>query len=851
MSSAKKKVLLIGWDAADWKVIQPLIDSGEMPTLKKFIEEGVSGNIATMEPALSPMLWTSIATGKTPEQHGIHNFTEPNSESGGIRPITNKSRKAKAVWNILNQKGYKSNVISWWPSNPAEPINGVMVSNLFQKATGEPGDMKPLPKGTVHPKRLEQTVADLRVHPGELTEEHIAPFVPDFAKIAEGKHRRLESLGQILAETASVQSVATHIMENEEWDFMAVYFDGIDHFSHAFMNYHPPKVSPKMSDEAYNMYKHVVRGGYKFHDMMLERLLELAGPDTTVIINSDHGFHSDHLRPLKLPNEPAAPAYEHRDFGIFCINGPGIKKGEKIYGVSLLDIAPTILSLFDLPIGRDMKGKALVDAFDKEVKLDYIDSWENVKGETGEHDELLEIDQESSQESLQQLIDLGYIEDPGENKMKAAENSIRESDYNLGRSLLSLNEHTKALLLFKKLYEAYPEEHRFAAHQLVCMDKLKYYDQGRQLINLVKARVTPLPVNFKYYEGVILMGEGHYKQSLKIFKQLSKDHSGLRGINIQLGNVYLKLKQIDNAIESFETAVKNDLHNAKAYYGLGLCYSQIEDYENAIDNYLQSVELVHYNPSAHFFLGESLALNGEKEFAVNAFNVAVQQAPGIVKAHQWLSKLYKELGNESLSQQHQSFAENNIKVPTTIVSGLPRSGTSMMMQILEKGGMSILSDRKREADNNNPKGYYEYEPVKNLAKDSDWLNEVGDEAIKVIAHLLPHLSTKRNYRVIFMERDIEQVLKSQQKMIGKSESEKNAYPLGLASTFDRQLSNVKSWLSRQPNVEVIYMNYADVIENGMVEIGKINDFVGGGLDTLKMREAIDQKLFRNVKPTWS
>lgn len=848
MQSGKKKVLLIGWDAADWKVINPLLEKGEMPTLKKFLEDGVHGNIATMEPALSPMLWTSIATGKTPEQHGILNFTEPNSESGGIRPVTNKSRKTKAIWNILNQNGYKSNVVSWWPSNPAEPINGVMISNLFQKPTGQAGNMNPLPKGTVYPKRLEQTIADLRIHPGELTEEHIAPFVPDYHKIEKDKTKRLELLGSILSETASVQAAATHIMETEPWDFMAVYFDGIDHFSHGFMGYHPPKVSPKLSDEAFNMYKHVVNGGYKFHDMMLERLLELAGPDTTVIINSDHGFHSDHLRPLKLPNEPAAPAYEHREFGIFCMKGPGIKKGEKIFGVSLLDIAPTILSLFDLPIGKDMPGKALVDAFVGDKKLEFVDSWDKVPGDAGMHNSTVDLDTESSQESLQQLIDLGYIEDPGENRMKAAENSIRESDYNLARSLLSLNEHYKALKIFKKLYQDYPDEHRFAAHQLVCFDKLKYYDQGRALINKVKVKLNPLPPNFIYYEGVILTGEGNYNEALDLFTELAENHSGLRGINIQLGNVYLKLGSVEQAIASFEKAVKNDLHNAKAHYGLGLCYSDIQEYDQAIGHYLQSLDLVYYNPSAHFFLGEALVMINEKAMAINAFNIAVSQAPGIIKAHQWLVKLYSELGDEAQSNKHHNFVDNNISVPVTVVSGLPRSGTSMMMQMLERGGMTVLTDKKREADINNPKGYYEYELVKNLGRESAWLNDLDDEVVKIIAQLLPHLSEKRGYRVIFMERDIEQILRSQQKMIGKTPEQQNAYPLGLATTFAKQLSYVKKWMEHQPNVETLFVKYTDVINDPSLEACRVNDFLGGGLNVLEMVTPVDKALYRNVKP---
>ncbi len=126
-----KKVLLIGWDAADWKIINPLMDAGHMPTLEKLVNGGVIGNFATLDPPLSPTLWTSIATGKRPYKHGIIGFTEPDPSGKGVRPVYITSRKVKAMWNIFNQHGMKSHVIGWWPSHPAEPINGTMISNLY------------------------------------------------------------------------------------------------------------------------------------------------------------------------------------------------------------------------------------------------------------------------------------------------------------------------------------------------------------------------------------------------------------------------------------------------------------------------------------------------------------------------------------------------------------------------------------------------------------------------------------------------------------------------------------------------------------------------------------------------
>src|SRR5262245_11217313 len=167
-----KRVLLMGWDAADWKVINPLMDQGLMPTLEKVVNAGVIGNLATLDPPLSPILWSSIATGKLGDKHGILGFVEPDTKNMAIRPVQSTSRKVKAVWNILSQNGIKANVVGWWPSHPAESINGIMVSNFYQKVHGHYNDEWPMPKNTVYPDELSDVMAELRIHPAEISAAH-------------------------------------------------------------------------------------------------------------------------------------------------------------------------------------------------------------------------------------------------------------------------------------------------------------------------------------------------------------------------------------------------------------------------------------------------------------------------------------------------------------------------------------------------------------------------------------------------------------------------------------------------------------------------------------------------------
>ena len=334
-----------------------------MPVLARLLERGVMADIATLEPVLSPMLWTSIATGKHADRHGILGFTELNPETCRVQPVTSTSRRTKAIWNILSQQGYRVNLAGWFASHPAEPIRGCSVSDAFARAFPATGEPWPLLPGSVYPPSIGPQIAGLRVRPEEVDAEILRLFIPDLAAIDQSKPNGLGTLRKLLAECFSIHNAVTWLMENTEWDFMGAYYIGIDHFSHAFMNYHPPRLEWVDPGE-FALYSHVVDGAYRLMDLFLARLMQLAGANATVIVLSDHGFHSDHLRPRHIPAVPAGPAAQHRPLGIFAMAGPGIRQDERINGVSLLDVAPTVLSLFGLPAGLDMPGRLLLDAFE-------------------------------------------------------------------------------------------------------------------------------------------------------------------------------------------------------------------------------------------------------------------------------------------------------------------------------------------------------------------------------------------------------------------------------------------------------------------------------------------------------
>jgi len=841
----KRRLLIVGWDAADWKIINPLLDSGQMPALEKLVNGGVIGNINTLEPALSPMLWTSIATGKTADKHGILNFVEPHPEKAEIRPVTSTSRKVKAFWNILNQSGYKCNIVSWWPSNPAEPINGAMVSNLYYKSTGKLSEEWPLKPGTVHPASLSDIMTQARIHPAEITKDLILPFIPDLEEILAEKDRKEklpEQLARLLAECATVHNAATWLMENTEWDVTAIYYDAIDLTCHNFMRFHPPQL-PGIPDEYFKRYQHVVNGMYRFHDMMLDRLLQLAGEDTTVMILSDHGFHSDHLRPKTLPKESDAPVLEHRSFGVFGIKGPGIKKDERVYGATLLDITPTLLTLFDLPVGKDMDGKVLASVFENQVQPAFIDTWETVDGDTGMHPGEIQEDPIAAREALNQLVELGYIEAPEADMAKTIQQTINLSNFNLARVLLNRRKFTEALPILEKLHRENPHIPRYGFAYASCLHKLLRMEECREVIHNLKQVGKRAFPQLDLLEASLLLSERKPHEALQILGKAETYLSHMPGLYLQLGTIYNSILRWPDAIRTFSRALEIDPENATALSGRGLAYLRTNQIEEALEDLLDSIGLIYHTPETHFYLGEALYRYEDYEKSVQAFEVCISIEPGFRRAYAWLVKIYTEKINDPEKATHyKRYMDQHMSNTVTIVSGLPRSGTSMAMQMLHAGGINILTDHLRKEDNNNPKGYFEFEPIKKLATDNTCLDAAADKAVKVVTQLVQYLPPKFRYKIIYMQREPAEVFVSQQTMLNKNTSQLN---ISMLSAFEKQEEKCIAWMKAQPHIEVLYIEYKTAIQSPRETAEKMASFLGQELDIDAMQKAVDGSLYRN------
>jgi len=379
-------LVLVAIDGLEWDVMLPLLHEGRLPTIGRLIERGRAGLVTSFEPTLSPILWTTVATGRAPEEHGIRGFVV-RGDRRGSRLYNGLDRKAKAFWNILSDFGRPGAVVGWWLTYPVEPIEGVMVAQVNTLGQAFHARGPAVAKGGL----LEDL--DRQVHPPEWTErvlgvhERVTDRLPDLIpKIFGGLPSELElPLEELVDSTRwSLRADATYgqvvldlLSEDPDaYDLVAFYLGGTDVVGHRFWRYYEPEAfRHRPAPEEVASFGRVIPDYYLYVDRLLGRILGRV-PEATVLIVSDHGMHAANTESVFDGEgaEEGANSGGHSDApaGVWISAGPGVAGSDDLdpgrlrrpdlptIG-SLYDVAPTILALLGLPVGEDMRGRILTD----------------------------------------------------------------------------------------------------------------------------------------------------------------------------------------------------------------------------------------------------------------------------------------------------------------------------------------------------------------------------------------------------------------------------------------------------------------------------------------------------------
>ena len=537
-----RRIVCIGVDGGDWKIINPMIEEGLLPNFERFVREGATGPLRSMEPMLSPLLWTTMATGKLPEEHGILNFTVTDPETGNKIPITRLYRRVDAFWNMMSDYGRTVDIIGWLATYPAERINGVMVSDrtgyLAFASTG-PTDA---PSGTISPEELRGEIMELVVTGEDISYDEMKRFMHiDEAEFEKNRSNTFEAVNPvnnmilIYAAAKSYRNVTLHLLDRGQPDFLSVYFEFVDAVGHLFMPYAPPRMEG-IGEEDYSRFKDAMKEAYIYQDRIIGEIIEHSDPGTVFMFVSDHGFKSGESR-LKSGAEIVGghAAEWHQIEGIIGLLGNGIKAGHTIEDASVIDIAPTILALAGFPRVLDMPGEALDDAFDHSLRgsLDRNSVATLERERPGE--EGVESGGAADEAMMRKLEALGYLTPDNPNALN-----------NLGLRYQKEGEHEKAIEQFEKALEIQPNNAVAHNNLGISYGSLERFDEA----------------------------ERHFKRSIEI------NPEDIFAMN-NLAVIYLRTQRLNEARTYAQRALDIEPQYASAHFTLGSIYATVGRFEQA------------------------------------------------------------------------------------------------------------------------------------------------------------------------------------------------------------------------------------------------------------------------------
>lgn len=424
-------ILLIGVDGLEWSVLAPMVRDGELPHLRSLMERGTFGKLETLEPTVSPVIWTTIATGRRPEEHGIHGFVRPSKGTEPQRLYSRLDRRVRAFWNVLSDAGQRVHVVGWFVTYPAEPIRGFMVSQFasleaereFWKGTLREG----VPNQTYPDSFIDELAPEILAAPAEAAGLKSRIFGPEHPGATDGWEAPLieHTLWALEADTLYGGIAEKILRADPDFDLLAVYFGGTDVVGHRFWRYfrprgyrHPPTQAQR--DE----FGEVIPNYYRYVDERIGRLLSELPDLATVLVVSDHGMETvgHELYFERLTDVEAMNSGHHYGPlpGVIIAAGAGIRAGsaDRLAGLraadieplgSVLEVVPTLLYLRGLDLARDMEGAVMESILDEKLLSErparFIDTYERPP-EPGEPSE---VDPELEEEMIERFRSLGYI----------------------------------------------------------------------------------------------------------------------------------------------------------------------------------------------------------------------------------------------------------------------------------------------------------------------------------------------------------------------------------------------------------------------------------------------------------
>jgi len=550
---APRRLVIVGVDGGDWLNLQPLIDAGKLPNFARLVRDGATGPLRTIEPMLSPLLWTTMATGRYPEDHGVLDFTVIDANGARV-PVGRYYRKVDAFWNMLSNHGQSVDVVGWLATDPAESVNGVIISDQFGYVAYAPGDTARAQATSVSPPQRRDEMTAHVVRAADVPAAEIARFL-HLSQAEIARHRGafdpkdpINSMIHLYASTRTYRNLATHLLATDAPDVLAVYFEWVDAMSHLFMLHAPPRM-PDVPQAEYDRYKDAVEQAYVLQDEILGDIMAKLDQRTVLMVISDHGFRSGSVRLINRPEIWAGNAAKwHRLDGIVAFFGAGVKRGATIQDASILDVTPTVLALMGLPRAADMPGKAIASAFTDDVVRSFnsetLPTLDRPRADVASA--APSSSGEAAEETLKKLRALGYL---------ATDDADLHN--NLGQRYEQRGEYRKAIEEYQKAIALRPDFHATYNNLAVCYGKLGMYGEAEATL---KKSIELNPKNFSAMTNlaVLYLKTGRLDAGVRLAQRVVEMEPGFVNGRVTLGGAYALTERYDEARRELREALRLD-----------------------------------------------------------------------------------------------------------------------------------------------------------------------------------------------------------------------------------------------------------------------------------------------------
>jgi len=520
------RVIVLGLDGMDPQAIDLLMSEGKLPNFAELRQEGAYGPLISQKPLLSPIIWTTIATGKGPEEHGIGHFVAVARDTGEQLPATSEMRRVKALWNVASEAGRKVATVGWWATWPPEKVNGAVVSDhtayhfLFEEGfTG--GDVT----DKTYPPELLERISPLLRGPEEVTAEELAGFVDVPAEELSRPFDFDDDLAHFrwaLATAQSYRDVGLELWRQEHPELLMVYVEGTDSTSHLFGHLFRAEGLAGELREQQERYGGTVEEMYQFADRLVGEYLEAMDDRTTLVVLSDHGFELGvlHDDPSKTRDLRRVSERFHRLEGILYLYGHGVKAGARIDRPSILDVTPTVLARLGLPPARDMPGRVLDEAFVGELGGERVATYED--GDDGERPSTTAgADDAVRRAQLEHLESLGYLGASGGEEGSEGEGeppaTSPQGERNLAAIHFEAGRYREAAVIYQRLVEEDPDDGALHASLAGALGALRRYDRALEHLNRA-IELDPLNVEAYHNRAVIHERQGNREAALEDYR---------------------------------------------------------------------------------------------------------------------------------------------------------------------------------------------------------------------------------------------------------------------------------------------------------------------------------------------